>query len=272
MFNDIRYAIYRLFFKTIGQTSTAIRMCFEYGLTSGKTLDYIYKNQPSGTFGIGIVFDKLFLNDPGWVAVRIRRQHLESLMVSSIHDLKEKREKISILDVASGPGSYILSVIQKVGEENLFARCRDYDARWSEEGKAAAEKLNLHSVLFEQGDAFNAEQILSLHPKPNVAVSSGFYDWFNDDNLVKQSMKIIYDALQPGGYFILSVQSNNRRLKLIEAVFLDFNHEALKMTMRPVETIQSWLRILGFDVQETLTDANNFYSVIKAQKPLKSEV
>jgi SAM-dependent methyltransferase len=272
MLTRLRYFLVRVFFKTIGQSSTGIRYCFEYGLTSGKTLDYIYNNRPSGNFLIGSMIDKAFLNDPAWEAVRQRRSHLESLMSQSIASLKQTQKKISILDIASGPASYVLSVIQQVGEDNLFARCRDFDPRWVEEGKKAAQGMNLQAVHFEQGDAFDAAEILSLRPQPNLAIASGFYDWFSEDKPVMDSMKILYDALSPGGYFILSIQGNHPKLELTEAVFLDFNHEPLKMKMRSKETISSWLETIGFQINESISDAHEYYTVIQAYKPLTLEV
>ncbi len=263
------YALYRIFFKTIGLTSEGVRLCFQHGLTSGKTLDYIYKNQPTGSFGIGKFLDKLFLNDPAWEAVRIRRRNLESLILSSVESLKTNNQTISLLDIASGPGAYILSVAKTIDDPNFTARCRDFDARWVEEGNAAAKLQNLSSVVFEQGDAFDREDIGALTPAPNIAVSSGFYDWFTDDCQVKESMQIIYDALLPGGFFVLSIQANHPKLALTEAIFVDFNHKPLKMTMRSQELVQSWLESIGFLVQETLSDQNNYYTVLKATKPLE---
>jgi len=268
MLKKLYYSLARIYMKTIGQTSDGVKMCFQHGLTSGKMLDYIYRNEPSGKFIIGKAIDKSFLNDPGWEAVRIRRRHLEQLAVQAVEQLRKEGKSVSILDVASGPGAYILSVMETVGGKELFARCRDFDGRWVKDGVEAARNKGLNNVQFEQGDAFNRDEILSLIPKPNIAVSSGFYDWFNDDHKVKESIQILYDALEPGGYFVLSNQTAHPKLEFTEAVFVDFNNEPLKMTMRTKETISNWLTDIGFEVQEILCDDNNYYSVTKARKPL----
>ncbi len=266
MLKKIKYAFYGLMLRTLGQTSDGIKLCFKEGLTSGKMLDYVYRNQPSGSWGIGKLLDRAFLNNAGWEAVRQRRQNLELLLGESIDDLRQRGSTISLLDVASGPGAYILSVLEKKNGTDLLARCRDYDDRWAQEGQAVAHQKKMMNVLFEQGDAFNRSEILALKPKPNLAVASGFYDWFTDDEKIKDSMRIIYDALETNGYFVVSNQASHPDLEFTEAVFLDLRKEPLRMTMRPKEKVNQWLTDMGFTVEKTLQDAQGYYSVTKARK------
>jgi len=262
-----RYAVARCFMKTIGMLSDGIRLCYKEGLTSGKMVDYIYRNDPSGKWIIGKMIDKRFLSDPGWEAVRIRRSNLEKLIVASIEALRKQAKPVSLLDIASGPGAYILSALETAGGKDVSALCRDFESRWIDEGMREAQRRKLHNVRFEQGDAFNREEILRIVPRPNVAVASGFYDWFNDDAKVKESMKIIYDALDHGGYFVFSNQSAHPKLEFTEQVFTDFNKNPLRMAMRPKELMCSFIQAIGFDAEETLTDQHGYYVVIKARKP-----
>src|ERR1039458_3060055 len=105
--NNLGYLLARCFMKTIGQTSDGIRLCCKEGLTSGKMLDYVYRNQPHGRFFIGKIIDKFFLNDPGWAAVRTRRKNLEALLIESIENLRKENRQVSLIDIASGPADYI---------------------------------------------------------------------------------------------------------------------------------------------------------------------
>ncbi len=267
MKSAVKYSAARFFMKTIGRLSDGIRLCYAEGLTSGKMVDYIYRNQPSGRFIIGKLIDRKFLSDPGWEAVRVRRKNLERLIAASIEALRRQNKPVSLLDIASGPGAYILSVLENTGEKDICARCRDFENRWVIEGAREAQKRNLRNVRFEQGDAFNREEILALAPRPTVAVASGFYDWFNDDAKVKESMRIIYDALDRGGYFVFSNQSAHPKLEFTEQVFTDFNKKPLRMTMRPKELMCSFLREIGFEIEEDLSDDHGYYTVIKARKP-----
>lgn len=257
----------RLLVRTLGRTSDGIRMSFEHGLTSGKMLDYVYRNRPSGRWLIGPAIDRIYLSAPGWRAVRTRRRNLETLLLEAIAGLRAEGRDVSILDVASGPGSYILNVLEQAGPRGVTARARDLDARWIGEGAAEARHRGIANVRFETGDAFDREGILALRPRPNLAVSSGFYDWITDDELVRRSIGILFEALEPGGRFVTTNQAAHPNLEFVSAVFTDFNHAPLRMKMRPAATIESWLTERGFVIERTLADPNGYFTVTRALKP-----
>lgn len=260
------YSLSRCFFRTVGRTSAGISLCLNEGLTSGKTVDYVYRNKPQGRFLIGKLIDKQFLSHPGWEGVRLRRMNLELLMTQAIAQLRDKKKKIFILDIASGPGAYILSVLEKVGEKDIQTLCRDLEDRWLEEGSLSAESKNLKQVRFEKGDALDAESLFGLTPKPNIVVASGFYDWIPDDEIVKNSFSMVYRTLDEKGYFIMTNQTAHPNLDFVEQVFTDFNHKPLRMKMRSPNIIQEWLEEAGFKVIQTLKDPHEYYSVTLAMK------
>ncbi len=264
----LRFALAGIFMKTIGQASDGIRLCFKHGLTSGKMLDYIYRNQPGGRWVVGKAIDRFFLNDPGWEAVRTRRRNLEALLAESIQDLRKRRQRVSLLDIASGPADYILSVMEKVKGDDVVAVCQDYDQRWVEEGKQSALRRHVENVRFQQGDAFDRRTLLNITPRPNLVVASGFYDWFTDDAKIQESIRLVFDTLDGGGYFVLSNQMAHPNLEFTEAVFVDFNHKPLRMTMRPKERLIQWLEQTGFRVETVRVDGAGCYCVIKAFKPV----
>lgn len=264
--SNIKYGIAKFFIHTIGRTSKGISLCLNEGLTSGKTLDYVYQNEPQGSFFIGKMIDRQFLDNPGWQGVRLRRKNLEALLTEAITDLRNQKESISLVDIASGPASYILSVIGKVGEDDVTALCRDLDERWLNEGSKAAETLGLRHVRFEKGDAFNEAELQAIQPTPNIIVSSGFYDWIVDDEKVKMSITMSYNALEDGGYIIVTNQVAHPDQDFVQGVFSDFNNEPLRMTMRPKETVNQWLEEAGFEIEKTLSDPYGYYSVTKARK------
>lgn len=253
--------------RTVGRTSDGIRICLDEGLTSGTMVDYVYRNEPSGRLVIGKVLDRVFLSNPGWEAVRVRRRHLEQLMRGAVEALHRVGHPVSILDIASGPAGYVLAVLQAAGEEGVVARCRDLDPRWLEQGRREAQRLGLRNVQFERGDALNRDDILVLRPRPTLVVASGFYDWITDDDVVRRSMGIVCEALEPGGYFVCTNQAAHPDLEMVSAVFTDFTHQALRMIMRSPAQVQAWLEAAGFRADETLVDQWGYYSVTRAQKP-----
>jgi SAM-dependent methyltransferase len=263
----LRHSLARLFLRTVGRTSSGVRLCLDTGLTSGKTVDYVYRNQPAGCCGIGRWIDRRFLADPGWEAVRLRRKNLENLLLRAVACLRQRGAKVHILDIASGPGAYVIAVAQAAGGDDLSARCCDLDERWLREGQAEAGAKGLRQVCFQTGDAFDREAILGYSPRPNIAIASGFYDWITGDDDVKRSLAILFEALEPGGFLVLTNQVSHPDLAFVSAVFTDFHQQPLRMRMRPAAQIREWLEHCGFVHEESLMDPRGHYSVTLARKP-----
>jgi SAM-dependent methyltransferase len=263
----LSWGLMRLFLRTVGRSSEGVRICFDDGLTAGTMLDYVYRNRPSGRWIVGPMIDRAFLESPGWQAVRNRRANLEILLLEAIEEVRRQGRAVSLLDVASGPGGYVLSVLARAGPGGVTARCRDLDPAGLEQGRAHAVRQGLENVTFEEGDALDRDGILALRPRPNVGVASGFYDWIIDDEIVRRSIAIVAEALEPGGYFVVTNQAAHPDLAMVSAVFTDFHRQPLRMKMRPAATVEGWLRDVGLTVEKTLTDRHGYFSVTKARKP-----
>jgi SAM-dependent methyltransferase len=266
MRRSVYNGILKLLVDTIGQTSDSLRICKKYGLTSGKHLDYIYQNKPSGRWMIGPWIDRWFIRHPGWESIRARKKYLVSFLSSAIDSVLKNKSEVYIVDVASGPARYILEVLAMYRQQPISVTCRDIDPNWLAEGTENAHKNNLQNIEFVSGDALRADSFLTLTKTPNIMVSSGFYDWIVDDALVKKSMQIIYDRLEKGGYFIFTNQCGHVDLELVASVFQDFNQQPLIMKVRDAQRINTWAQQIGFQILETQTDNLNYYSVTFAQK------
>jgi SAM-dependent methyltransferase len=263
----LQWSVTRRLLRTVGRSSDGIRLCLDDGLTAGTTLDYVYRNQPAGRGWLGRAFDRAYLDSPGWQAVRERRANLEVLLAEAVTAIREQGRPVSLLDVASGPGAYVLAVLERVGASGLFARCRDLDEAGLARGRAEAARRGLTQVTYERGDALDRDGILRLTPRPNVAVASGFYDWITDDDLVRRSITIVAEALEPGGYFVVTNQIAHPDLAFVSAVFTDHHHQPLRMKMRPKALVESWLTGAGLTLEATRIDRHGYYSVSKARKP-----
>lgn len=261
------FALARAFLSTVGRTSDGVRLCYEEGLTAGTMLSYVYRNRPSGRFGIGRWIDARFLAHEGWAAVRERRAALEALLEAAIADRRAAGERVTLLDVASGPGGYVLDVLARAGGADVSAVCRDLDEKGLAEGRAAAAAAGLVNVRFEEGDAFDESSLAALTPRPNVIVSSGFYDWIPDDDDVRRSIALIARVLAPGGAFVVTSQCAHPNLEFTQAVFPSHTRAALAMRMRPAEQVLAWIRAAGLEPVETHTTRGGYYSVTRARKP-----
>ncbi len=262
----IKLSLMAFLIKTVGRLSTGIDLSFKYGFISGYMLDYIYENKPHGKFLIGILIDKAFLNNTGWQGIRQRKNNLEKYLKEAIVENRKNGVRTVILDIASGPAKYILDVLLDVGGNDIDVICQDIDQRWLDRGREQADKLGLKNIKFEKGDAFNLELLSKVMPKPNIVVSSGFYDWITDDELVKKSFDYCYSILPPAGKIIFTNQAGHQQMELVQSAFVDFNQEPLRMKIRPAELTCGWAKEAGFKNLSTLVDKWGLYSVSKGEK------
>lgn len=263
----IRIAVMRLFVRTVGRLSDGTRLCLEHGLTSGKMVDYVYRNRPSGKTALGRWIDRRFLEHPGWEAVRARRRNLETLLLEAIAELRRAGRPVSLVDIASGPALYVLSVVAQAGGDDVRAVCRDLDERWLREGDAEAARRGLAGrVRYQRGDAFAAGELAAIEPRPNLVVASGFYDWIGDDDEVRRSFSIVHDVLDSPGEMVLTNQTSHPDLAMVTGVFTGFDRQPLTMRMRPAAQIEGWLAEAGFLVERSLADPGGYYSVTRARK------
>lgn len=241
-------------------------MSFKYGFISGLMLDYVYENKPSGKFVIGKMLDKVFLNNIGWQAIRQRKDNLKKFVKDIIEQNHLSGQKTVILDVASGPARYLLEALCEAGEKDVFVVCQDIDERWVVKGRELAQQKGLNNIVFLKGDAFNLEALKDVNPKPNVVVSSGFYDWITDDDLIKKSISYAYQILPPKGKIVFSNQAGHQQMELVSEVFVDFNQQPLKMKTRDPQILNQWAQEAGFKNLRTVKDPWGLYSVAQGEK------
>jgi len=267
-FRRARYAAMRCLLRTIGRASDGVRMVFDHGLTSGTMLDYVYRNRAAGRYLIGPLLDRIFLSHPAWRVIRVRKANLERLLREAIAVQEQLGRNPAILDVASGPARYLLDVLAGGASAGTRAVCCDLDDRALDLGRrGAAERGLAGRVRFVKGDALSAEFLAGLQAAPNIAVTSGFYDWITDDEVVRRSMALLHDRLPGGGCLVFTNQSGHVDLEMVEEVFPDFRGRPLRMVTRPGERVNGWAEAAGFAILRTARDEAGHYSVTLAQKP-----
>ena len=119
---------------------------------------------------------------------------------------------------------------------------------------------------YKVADALNNKDFIFGAKLPDIMVASGFYDWFNDEKVLRKSMNLIYDVLNENGYFVFSVQTGHVDLAMTNAVFKDFNNKPLAMAIWSDEKIAEILDEIGFKVIGKKSDKYNNYQVYLAQK------
>ncbi len=262
---NIKISAIKTVVNTVGQWSDGIKLASTEGFTSGEMLDYIYKNKAHGKNLVGKLIDKIYLNHRGWRVVRTRKDNLAKNIKEAVNATLEKQNDVFICDVASGPAKYILEVLEDFKNENVYAQIRDIDERWLKKAKNIADEKSL-KLEYKVADALNYKDFIFGAKSPDIMVASGFYDWFNDEKVLRKSMNLIYDALNENGYFVFSVQTGHVDLEMTNAVFKDFNNKPLAMAIWSDEKIAEILEEIGFKVIEKKSDKYDNYQVYLAQK------
>ena len=261
---SLKLFLTKLAIRTIGTWSDGIRLAMKEGFTSGIMLDYIYKNQPSGKFFIGKIIDKIFLEHEGWRAVRERKANLIANLEKAIDLTLQSKNGARLCDVAAGPALYITDVLEKYKNHNVSAEIRDIDARWLEEAqkRANAKELNL---TYKVANALEKTDFV-FDTVPDIFVASGFYDWFNDAEMIKKSMRLVYESLPENGFFVFTNQSGHVSLEMTNYLFKDFNHKPLEMVTWDAALINSWVEETGFTIVDVRKDEKGYYSNVLAVK------
>jgi hypothetical protein len=250
--------------RLIGSWSDGIRLAKKEGFTSGIMLDYVYKNKPGGKIIIGKMIDKVYLEHVGWRVIRERKDNLCAHLGQAIDLTLKSKNGVRISDVAAGPALYITDVLEKYKEKNVSAEIRDIDARWLEEAKKRADAGGLN-LTYKVANALEKSDFV-FDIVPDIFVASGFYDWFNDAEMIKKSMRLIYESLPVNGYFVFTNQTGHVALDMTNYLFEDFNLKPLEMVTWDVALINSWVEEIGFTIVDVRKGEKGCYTNVLAVK------
>ena len=262
----VRAVVLNLLVHSAGRLSTGINLALTQGMTSGKMLDYVYRNQPSGRLLIGQLFDKLYLGNVAWQAVRMRKQHLEECLSQALMQKLGGVRPARILDLASGHARYLQDTMARLRDSRVTALCWDLDERWLREGQAQADSRGLTTMTYEHANVLDPETFRRLTVPPDIVIASGFYDWIPDDEMVRRSMDLVHQSLAEDGVFIFTFQCGHADLQTVNSVFPGFDGRPLTMKVRAAEQVNAWAKGQGFSLLETKVDRWGFYAVSTAKR------
>jgi alpha-beta hydrolase superfamily lysophospholipase len=262
----LSFALTRLFLRTIGRLSDGIRLGCESGFDSGSSLDYVYRNRPSGITPIGTLIDWLYLNSPGWTGIRVRKQLIQELIGGAMNRLRESGRPVRIVDVAAGHGRYVLDAIALSGVIPDDVLLRDFDPRNVGLGRRMMAEMGI-SGRFEQGDAFDRASLITLQPEPTLGIVSGFFELFPDNDRVRETLAGLAGAIEPGGYLIYTGQPWHPQIEFI-ARTLSSHREGAPWVMRrrTQEELDELVRTAGFRKLEQRIDKEGLFTVTLAER------
>lgn len=264
---NVAFGVQRLSLKTLGKLSNGVRLGWESGFDSGRSLDYVYENEARGGFGVGKLIDRTYLNSPGWRGIRQRKLNLEKLLRSAIDRTRAEGRAARILDVATGCGRYVLNAMKSDGDPNVTAYLRDFTPANVEQGRGIAEEMGLTSrVRFEQGDAFDEENLAAITPAPTITIVSGLYELFGDNAMVQRSLRGIARSMTEGGFLIYTGQPWHPQLEMIARVLTNRDGQPWIMRRRTQEEMDDLVRAAGFQKLDMEIDRWGIFTVGLARK------
>jgi esterase/lipase/SAM-dependent methyltransferase len=256
--------------KGISRLSDGIRLGFETGFDSGSSLDYVYRNQPSGVTPLGKLIDWFYLNSAGWRGIRVRRKNVERLLQKAIADLRASGRPVRIVDIAAGHGRYCLAAIVQAGAVTPADRVllRDYSEINVRQGRALIHEKGLDTVAqFEQADAFDRAGLAAIQPRPTVGVVSGLYELFPENGGLRNSLAGLADAVEPGGYLVYTGQPWHPQLEMIARVLP--SHRGRRpwiMRRRTQAEMDQLVEAAGFRKIDQFTDDWGIFTASLAQR------
>ena len=262
----IFYKFFSLFMRTLGRWSAGIRLGWESGFNSGRMLDYVYRNRPDGFTPLGRLIDSTYLNGIGWRGIRVRRQLLERVLQQAIERIHAEQGAVHLVDIAAGAGRYMLESLKQCQSMGVTAELRDFEPKNLEEGRAIARSLGLENVSFVQADAFDQTALAGLTPRPDIAVVSGLYELFPDNEKVLNSLKGLAQAVPEGGVLIYTNQSWHPQIELIARGLCDWDGRAWVMRRRTQAEIDDLVRAAGFEKEQMEIDQWGIFTVSLARR------
>lgn len=249
-----------------GRLSEGMRIGYQYGFDSGEMLDYVYRNEARGAWGIGRLLDRIHLNAIGWQGIRQRKVHLQALLREAIDRQQAPGRSIHIVDVAAGPGRYLLEVVRQLAQNALQVTLRDWDEAGLAQGRELAQAMGLKVVRYERGDAFDPNDLAHITPHPHIVIVSGLYELFPDNALISRSLGGIYTLLESGGRLIYTNQPTHPQLELIARCLPNREGKPWVMRLRSQEEMDRLVASAGFQHEKTLIDRWGIFTVSIASK------
>jgi alpha-beta hydrolase superfamily lysophospholipase/SAM-dependent methyltransferase len=251
--------------------SAGVALGFERGFDSGSSLDYVYRNRAEGHSPIGRAIDRNYLDSIGWRGIRQRKVNIEELIAEAMGRLQRDGQPVRIVDIAAGHGRYVLDAIANAARGRATVEdvlLRDYSKPNVDAGRTLIiEKGFGTKARFEQGDAFDADALAALTPKPTLAIVSGLYELFSDNAQIRRSLGGLAQAVSTGGYLVYTGQPWHPQLEFIARTLKNHRGEAAwVMRRRSQAELDELVASAGFRKVSQRIDAWGIFTVSLAQR------
>jgi len=262
------WASYRASMQLGGKLSAGVALGHRTGFDSGSTLDYVYRNTPTGSGPVGRAIDRNYLDAIGWRGIRQRKRHLEELLRLALARLHTEGQPLRVLDIAAGHGRYVLEALTEAPRRPESILLRDFSDINVRDGGALIREKGLEAIArFEKGDAFDRAAVAAVSPRPTIGIVSGLYELFPDNSMVRRSLAGMADAIEPGGLLLYTGQPWHPQLELIaRALTSHRGGEAWVMRRRSQAEMDQLVDDAGFEKLEQRIDEWGIFTVSLARR------
>jgi len=262
----LRFAPVRWLMKGPGRLSRGIDIGWKHGFDSGVMLDYIYENRPQGVTPLGRLIDRAYLNAVGWRGIRVRRTLLQQALRSIIEQTHAAGRPVRLLDIASGPGRYVLETIHQINPVPVSAVLRDYKQENLDAAARLSGQLGLANVTLALGDAFDRASLAAVRPRPTIAIVSGLYELIPDNEPLRRSLGGLADAVEPGGHLVYTNQPWHPQVEFIARVLTNREGRPWIMRRRTQAEMDELVRTAGFEKISQEIDPWGIFTVSVARR------
>jgi len=260
---------YRANLKLAAFLSDGISVGQQTGFDSGSSLDYVYRNTPSGLGPLGRMIDRHYLDAIGWKGIRQRKLHVEELLRDAITKTQKEGKPLHVLDIAAGHGRYVLEAIEgHTRPESIVLR--DFSVLNVKSGSELIAEKGLSGIArFMLGDAFDRKSLAEITPKSTIGIVSGLYELFPNNSQVSESLKGMFDAIAPGGFLIYTGQPWHPQLEMIARALTSHREgQAWVMRRRSQAEMDQLVNDAGFEKLDQRIDPWGIFTVSLARRKL----
>lgn len=264
---NLSYKLLSKSMSTLGKASEGVRIGYDKGFDSGSTLDYIYRDKAQGNGLFGRIIDRQYLNSIGWQGIRQRKVNIENIIRQAIRDLTDNNQPVHIMDIAAGQGRYVFDAINDYGKvESVLLR--DYSPLNVEQGRLQIKERYLENKAhFEEGNAFDADDLAAVTPAPTLGIVSGLYELFPSNDLIRASLNGLSRAIPSGGLLIYTCQPWHPQIEMIARVLPSHQGgQAWVMRCRSQGEMDTLVEEAGFEKLNQLIDNWGIFSVSIARR------
>lgn len=126
--------------------------------------------------------------------------------------------------------------------------------------------MGLENATFALGDAFDPASLAQVQPRPNIAIVSGLYELFPDNEPVNRSLSGLSQILTTGDYLIYTNQPWHPQVEMIARVLVFRDGKPWVMRRRAQAEMDQLVRANGFEKIDMKIDPFGIFTVSIARK------